>query len=177
MNNNIELEKVEFSKQSYYLYYDDNGKITDLLNYKKEFGSYVELSEKFVVDFRSSGKSLESYTIKIGKNIRLERKTIERGIGTFYIVSERKDADVIISVSKKALKFKLSKTLNHKIMNQDNVYKFYIVSTDNLNFLKEVIKIKHSQLIKGYKISYIFNKNNDVLITSKLFDSYGINYE
>jgi len=176
--NEIELPLVEFSKQMFYLYYDDKGNITDLVNYKKDTGNYVEVTEEFVKEFRSSSKSITSYIIKLGNEIKLEKKLIDRTLGSLLIVSElNENSEVIITVTNKTIKFGVSNPELYNKLNLSQTYIFYIVDSHNLNFIKEQIKISFRQLIAEYVHLHKFNKNKELIVTKKYFDSYGIKYE
>jgi hypothetical protein len=178
MINDIELPLIDFPKQSFYLYYDDEGNITDLVNYKKDIGNYVEVTEDFVKEFRSSSKSITSYTIKLGNNIKLEKKLVERNLGSFLIIPETKElTELSILVTNKVIKFSFSNAEIHKKVSLSENYNFYIVSSHNLNFIKSTIKVSYNQLVKGYVHLHKFNKDKELIVTKKYFDSYGMQYE
>jgi len=176
--NKIKLPSIELPSQTFYLYYDDKGSITDLTNYKKDIGNYVEVTEEFVKEFRSSSKSITSYTIKLGNEVNLEKKLIERDLGSFIIISQvNRNPEVIITITEKFIKFELSNLEVHKKIKLFQTYTFYIVDSSNLNFIKEQIKISYEQLLMGYVYFYKFYKNKELIVTKKFFESYGIKYE
>lgn len=178
MINNIELPLIEFATQSFYLYYDDEGNITDLINYKKDQGNYIEVSENFVKEFRSSSKSITSYTIKLGNKVKLEKKIIERNLGSLLIIPEvSENTEVVIRIIDKFIKFGLSNADIYKTVTLSQSYSFYIVDSYNLNFIKDQIKISYTQLVNGYSYLYKFNKEKELIVTKKYFDSYGLKYE
>jgi len=178
MVNDIILPKVEFLTQVFYLYYDDNGNITDLVNYKKDTGNYIEVSEDFVIEFRSNSKSITSYNIKVGNNVKLEKKQVERNLGVYLVIPELNETtEVEILVKDNYIKFRLSNVQVYKTFNLNQMYNMYIVDSYNLNFVKETIKIMHEQLVEGYVYPYNFDKEKELIVTKKYFDSYGIKYE
>jgi len=178
MVKDIELPLVEFPIHKFYLYYDEEGNITDLLNYKKDMGNYVEVTEEFVTEFRSSSKSITSYTIKVGNNVKLEKKQVERNLGSYLIISETTElTEVVILVTNNNIKFSLSNVEVHRTFSLNQSYNMYIVDSYNLNFVKATIKIMHDQLVAGYVYPYNLDKEKELIVTKKYFDSYGIKYE
>lgn len=176
--NEIELPLIEFPSQSFYLYYDDEGNITDLVNYKKDSGKYIEVTEDFVKEFRAGSKSITSYVIKLGNKVKLEKKLIEKSLGSFLIINEFKgNPEIIITITSKTIKFGFSNPEVYKNMSLSQIYTFYIVENCNLNFIKAKVKISYEQLVVGYTHLHKFNKNEELIVTKKYFDSYGIKYE
>lgn len=178
MTIDITLPKVEFVPSAFYIYYNDEGNITDILNYKKKEGKYVEVSEDFINEFRSSNKDINFYTLKIDNTIKLEKKPNLIRFDSMSIVNDaNSNAECLILVSKNNLNFKLLYPEVNKKINNDKQYKFYIVDSRNLNFLKDTIYLTNDQIIAGYNYAYCFDREKEIIVTKRYFDSYGIIYE
>lgn len=178
MQQEILLEPIELLKTNFYLYYDKEGHITDLLNYKKEGQDYIEVTEDFVTEFRESNKELTNFKVEIGSNFKISRIVNEVQLGSLIKVNKTiNNPEILIKVTKTSLSFKLLISELYNTMNLTDIFNFYIVKKDNMNFLVSIIAIKYSNLIKGHKIRYSFNNEEEVIVTIKYFNSYGIVYE
>lgn len=177
MNNEIILEPIILPTQEFYLYYNDEGYITGLLNYKKDTGNYIEVSEDFVVNFRESNKDLSNFKVEIGNNYKISRIVSTHKQGVYYKIQDTGPiADLVIVIDKKGLLFTLQDSLEYDLKDNDS-FPFYIVSKTNPNFLLANISIKYSSLKKGYRFKYKLDLENEVITTIKHFNSYSINYE
>jgi hypothetical protein len=177
MNNEIILEPIILPTQVFYLYYNNEGYITELLNYKKDTGNYIEVSDEFVVSFRESNKDLSNFKVEIDNSCRIIRNDNLYNQRFYFIIYETDDiTDLVILIGKKELLFTLSSNLGYNL--QDSAtFSFYIVSKINPNFLLVNIPIKYGDLKKGYRFKYKFDNQKEIITTVKYFNSYKIKYE
>jgi hypothetical protein len=177
----IELPPLTLRPNNFYLYYNEQGDILSLTNEKLSEGNYIEVSEKFVVDFVESKKEIKNFKVKISDRIQLEQKSVT--VKNFYDlcvinkVSNSDSVNLLITVSKGSLTFKLNNFESSFIVNDKRIYKFFVTDSSNLNILKKSIELTLDNLKSGKKVKYNFDKNTDVIVTVKEFDSYGIIYD
>lgn len=177
MQDQIVLPPIELPEQFFYLYYNDEGYITDLLNYKKENGNFIQVTEDFVIDFRASNKELTNFKVEIGNNFKITRIAPQNKKAVYYrILDENTISDIVITVYDKHLHFRLSPSAVYSNDSKD-IFHFYVISKSNMNFLFANIAVKYEDLLKGYDYKYIFHKDNELIVTAKYFDSYTINYD
>lgn len=174
----IELPPLVLAPNHFYLYYTEEGDIISLTNEKLSEGNYIQVSEKFVIDFLESKKEIRNFKVKISDQVRLEQKLVNvRQNYDYYIIPHNLDARLTITINKSNIKFKLNNFEKTFVVNDKRIYNFYIVDKGNLNFLKKTVSLTLNNLIKGIKVEYKFNLKSDVIATMREFDSYGLVYD
>ena len=98
MENFFDLSAIKLPEIKFYLYYDNNGNIIELLNYKKDSSNYVEVSEEFVTEFRESGKELYSYTLKIDDRPKVVKRLENIQIGKLFKILTLIDTSKLYSL-------------------------------------------------------------------------------
>jgi hypothetical protein len=175
INTEFWFEPLQLPKNVFYLYFDQDGNITDLLNYKKDIGTCIEVSEDFVTEFRQSGKSIQSFRVKIGDDFKLEQRVIKNTSLFFQLIELNNESTVQVRINSSTLQF--IKSHSFIVIPNDYVYTFYIVDKINYNFLKHVINIQCDQMLCGFDYEYAYDKNNESILVKKNAESYGIVYE
>lgn len=174
----IELPPLVLSPNNFYLYYNDDGDIISLTNEKLTEGNFIQVSEKFVIDFVESKKEIKNFKVKISDQVHLEQKDIiVKNNYNFVIVKDFKQAQCTIQIQKSNLKFQLHNFEKTFAVNNKKIYQFFIVKKNNLNFICKEFSCKMSQLIKGIKFPYKFDANSEIVVTSGEFESYGLFYD
>jgi hypothetical protein len=176
--NDIILPPIEIPKTKFYLYYNSQGNLTGLYNYKKDNESYIEVDEGFYSNFIETGKELSNYKIELTSNSSYIKKNDTKKHGHLLIIDRLiSDPDILITVKKKSLLFTIQPVAFINKMNTNTKVVFYIVDKNNLNYLKNTIVCSIEQIIQGFEYKYSFDKNNEYLVTRKTFEKYGIIYE
>lgn len=174
----IDLPPLVLSPNNFYLYYNEEGDILSLTNEKLPSGNYIEVSEKFVIDFLESKKEIRNFKVKISDQVKLEQKDIEsRNYFNLVLIKENKDAKLLITIKDDSLFFCLQNFEKTFVINDKRQYGFAIAVESNLNFVKCIFGFTLDQLMDGVKIDYKFDKEKEILITTKEFESYGIVYD
>jgi hypothetical protein len=174
----INLPPLVLSPNNFYLYYNEDGDILSLTNEKLSDGNYIEVSEKFVIDFLESKKEIRNFKVRISDQVKLEQKNIEsKNHFNFIVIRENKNAKLLITVKPDSLIFCLQNFEKTFVINDKRHYGFAIVSDSNLNFVKKILGFTLDQLMNGITIDYRLEKGKDILITTKEFESYGIIYD
>lgn len=174
----ITLPPLVLAPNNFYLYYTETGDIISLTNEKLPEGNYIQVSEKFVIDFLESKKEIRNFKVKISDQVRLEQKFNDVKYNyDYYIIPYNANAKLTVSINKTNLKFKLNKFEKTFVVNDKRIYDFYIVDKKNINFLKKTISFTLNDLIKGVKVDYKFNTEIELISTMKEFDTYGLIYD
>jgi hypothetical protein len=178
MENFFDLSTIKLPEIKFYLYYDNNGNIIELLNYKKDSSNYIEVSEQFVTEFRESGKELHSYSLKIDDSPKVVKRLENIQIGhLFKILTTDDSADFLICINNSRILFKIKNFDFYSNLAENFKHFFFIVDKNNLQFLKKTVTINHKDLEQGYEVDHSFDFNKEVLLTRKYFESYGLVYE
>jgi hypothetical protein len=178
MENFFDLSAIKLPEIKFYLYYDNNGNIIELLNYKKDSSNYVEVSEEFVTEFRESGKELHSYTLKIDDRPKVVKRLENIQIGQlFKVLTTDPNADFLICIHNSRIIFKIKNFDFYSNLAENFKHFFFIVDKNNLHFLKRTVIINHKDLEQGYEVDHFFDFNKEILLTRKYFESYGLVYE
>jgi hypothetical protein len=177
----IELPPLILSPNNFYLYYNDEGDILALTNEKLDDGNFIEVSEKFVIDFVESKKEIKNFKVKISDRVRLEqKKVLVRNSYDVLVVNPIHDPSsvkLLITVTGTCLHLKLNNFEDSFIVNESKVFVFYVASCKNLNFLKFTFKATLRELLDGIEIVYNFDMSNEVIVTLNEFESYGLVYD
>lgn len=174
----IELPPLILAPNNFYLYYTEEGDIISLTNEKLPEGSYIQVSEKFVVDFLESKKEIKNFKVKISDQVRLEQKVSDiKNNYDFLVIGYNENAKLTITVNRTNLKFKLNNFEKTFVVNDKRTYSFAIVDGKNLNFVKKIIGFTLNELVKGVKFDYKFDTKQEIIVTIKEFDSYGLIYD
>jgi len=178
MDNIFDISSLSLPEIKFYLYYDNDGNILELLDYKKDNGNYIEVSEQFVVEFRESGKEFHSYSLEIDDKPKIIKKLENVQIGQlFKILTMNSLADFIISVTSTKMIFKIREFDPYSNISDNFEHFFFIVDNNDLNFLKKTVIIKHKDLKQGYELDYNFILRDESILTKKYFESYGLSYD
>jgi hypothetical protein len=174
----IELPPLVLSPNNFYLYYTEDGDIISLTNEKMTEGNYIQVSEKFVIDFLESKKEIRNFKVKISDQVRLEQKISDiKNNYDYYIIPYSTNAKLTVNVHNTNLKFKLNNFEKTFVVNDKRTYSFAIFDQRNLNFVKKVAKFTLNELLKGVKVDYRFDVKKELVATLKEFDSYGLVYD
>lgn len=174
----IDLPPLVLSPNNFYLYYNSDGDILALTNEKLDQGTYIQVSEKFVIDFVESKKEIKNFKVKVTDQVRLENKdTLVKNFYNYVILHSNPYAKCTVTISKKSLRFKINNFEKVGKINDKKNYMFAIVDKKNLSFLKQVVFFSLKELVKGVKLNYIFDNKSEVLVSSGEFESYGLVYD
>lgn len=174
----IELPPLVLSPNNFYLYYNDEGDITALTNEKLEQGTYIQVSEKFVIDFVESKKEIKNFKIRVTDQVQLEHKnTFVKNFYNYLVLYSMPDAKCTVTITKKSLKFKINNFEKTGKLNDKKIYMFSIVDQQNLNFLKSTVFFSLKELVKGVKFDYKFDVKSEIIVSSGEFESYGLIYD
>lgn len=174
----IELPPLVLSPNNFYLYYTEEGDIVSLTNEKMEEGNYIQVSEKFVIDFLESKKEIRNFKVKISDQISLEQKVSNvKNNYDYYIIPVNSNAKLIINIHHSNLFLKIKDFEKAFVVQDNRIFNFTIVDQKNLNFVKKVFGFTLDELIKGVKVNYKFNIKKELIVTMKEFDSYGLIYD
>jgi len=171
----IELPPLVLAPNNFYLYYTEDGDITSLTNEKLSEGNYIQVSEKFVIDFLESKKDIKNFKVKISDQVSLEQKqnSIKNNYD-FLIIGYSEESKLTITINNTSLNFQLNDFETTFVVKDTRTYSFAIVNQKNLNFVKKVVNFTLKDLVNGVGLDYAFDLKNELLVTKKEFDSYGI---
>lgn len=158
----------------FFVYYDDEGNITDITNEKKVSGNFLEKSYKDVVEFLDGKKQLSNFQIKIleGKTKIFQKTKLKLVYKDLIILPENSKAECVVQICSQHIELKT----DAKLDNDQRILKFFIVDTKNLNFLIKTINVSLHDLCLGKKVVFQFDVKKHRIVTKKFFSSYGIIY-
>lgn len=158
----------------YFVYYDDEGNITDITNEKKGIGNYLEKSHNDVIEFLDGKKHISNFQIKIleGQSKIFQKSRSKSIYKDLFIIEENIKAECLVKIGPKHLVIKASTITD----NDNRTLKFFIVDSKNLNFLIKTITVSFDDLNLGKKIAFNFDIKKHKIVTKKFFNSYGIIY-
>lgn len=181
-----ELEKAQqvyVPNNTRFLYYNVDGFITSILNYKNESMPYLEVPFEKVKDFISGKKDYSRFKIDYFQlpNISID---VDNEVQSFhlYFVPALTDSNVQLKITHTDSSWKFETSLDGKAIinqrNSDYVYKFYVTKNNDMNLLIRIIEISSSDLLNGTQISFESelekNLSNVSIVVNKIFYSYGI---
>ncbi len=174
-----------------FIFYDDEKNVkvvsSDLESYKHY--NFFKIDEKSANDFLSGKKLLEEYFIKFNNlNIPSLEKKYSVNFKNVYsdAVKAKKNydqGDLIIEYSnlKKQYTLSLSNQIKDAISNAEyeKVLKLYVVKSDQVNWILNVLEVKISDLINkkiefSFKTSHETSFDNIEIFTRRYFENIGM---
>ena len=154
----------------FFVYYDENGNIYSITNELKSSGTYVKVKESDVSDFLSGVKDFKNFKVKITGKIEEKVAEINNLIYTeLYQITEKNGQDLQIIIDNTQSKMHIE-IKNENCVNQTLI--FYLCKKDP-NFLIQTVEF----LTENKKSVFDIEQSTDlILLTKKVFDSYGIDY-
>ena len=161
----------------FFVYHDSEGNITAVTNEKRSSGDFIQAEESEVKDFLTGVKDFTKFKIHSlssgNKTIKLSSDNSGLVYKDFYILSKSQgNEDVIITHNS------LTKSWNINV-NSKELYEFnfFLTKIDNLNFLVRNIKVDSKKFLSiPFELEVEENIENLIILTKKVYKSYGINY-
>ncbi len=158
----------------FFVYYDDEGNITSVTNENRAQGKYLEVEEEEVKDFLNGSKSFTQFKIHSltsgNKGIKLATDTTDLVYKDFCFVSPKEDSDVdvIHDSINRAWEIKLNARLVPTKM------EFFICKNEDINFLIRTFIVDQKSNTVKFESNVENNINNLIVLTKKVYDSYGL---